>query len=211
MDILSHRGLWYKKEEKNSPEALRLTFEKGFGTETDFRDFNGQVVISHDVADESCMPARQFFEFYLQHDSSLPLALNVKADGLQSLMADLLLEYEVTNYFFFDMSVPDMLGYIRKGLKSFARLSEYEKEAILYDKIAGIWLDGFDGVWYNPDIIKSHLSAGKKVCVVSEELHGRSADTQWASLKEWGFHREQDFMLCTDLPEKAKQYFSNEK
>ena len=211
MDILSHRGLWYKNEEKNSPEALRLTFEKGFGTETDFRDFNGEVVISHDVATESCISARQFFEYYRQYDRSLPLALNVKADGLQSLMANLLTEYDISNYFFFDMSVPDMLGYVRKGLKSFARLSEYEPEAILYDKITGIWLDGFESVWYNAELIKKHLAAGKKVCVVSEELHGRNADAQWTSLKKWGLHHERDFMLCTDLPEKAKQYFSDER
>jgi hypothetical protein len=45
-------------------------------------------VIAHDVATAEAMPAHQFFEIYKQYSSNLPLAINVKSDGLQKLMRE---------------------------------------------------------------------------------------------------------------------------
>lgn len=41
MIILSHRGLWNKSSEQNTLEAFNLSFENGFGVETDLRDYGG--------------------------------------------------------------------------------------------------------------------------------------------------------------------------
>ena len=48
-NILAHRGVWGSKEEQNSRSAIKHALAGGFGIETDIRDHDGQVVLSHDV------------------------------------------------------------------------------------------------------------------------------------------------------------------
>lgn len=55
MIVLSHRGYWKNSLEKNKFVAFERSFSMGFGTETDIRDFNGELVISHDIADKDCI------------------------------------------------------------------------------------------------------------------------------------------------------------
>ena len=90
MIILSHRGYWKEANEKNLPVAFERTFSLGFGTETDIRDFKSELVISHDIADENSISAKEMFEIYNKYDNTLPLALNIKADGLQIKLKELL-------------------------------------------------------------------------------------------------------------------------
>jgi glycerophosphoryl diester phosphodiesterase len=49
MKIIAHRGMWFNKHEQNTLVAFERALENGFGIETDFRDFNGSLVISHDL------------------------------------------------------------------------------------------------------------------------------------------------------------------
>ena len=60
MEILSHRGYWKNEGEKNTKIAFERSFQLGFGTETDIRDYKGELVISHDIADSSCMKLEAF-------------------------------------------------------------------------------------------------------------------------------------------------------
>ena len=46
MIILSHRGFWKTKDEKNTITSFKRSFDCGFGTETDLRDHDGEIVIS---------------------------------------------------------------------------------------------------------------------------------------------------------------------
>ena len=48
MIILSHRGWWKTRAERNMRDAFVRSFDAGFGTETDLRDICGKIVISHD-------------------------------------------------------------------------------------------------------------------------------------------------------------------
>ena len=115
MKILSHRGYWQKTSEKNSQIAFERSFSHSFGTETDIRDRCGQLVISHDMPDESAMSVDSFFSLYKSFQCDLPLALNIKADGLQTPLQNLLLHYEILNSFVFDMAVPDLKIYLDAG------------------------------------------------------------------------------------------------
>ena len=133
MIIISHRGYWKSAQEKNTQVSFDRSFSLEFGTETDLRDRFGKLVISHDPAGESALPAEIFFSTYRQHVQDLPLALNIKADGLQKLLAAALMEYQIQNYFVFDMSVPDMIAYIKSGLRVFTRQSDYEQNLVLYE------------------------------------------------------------------------------
>ncbi len=49
MIILSHRGYWKSEEERNQEVAFHRSFDLGYGTETDIRDIQGKLVISHDM------------------------------------------------------------------------------------------------------------------------------------------------------------------
>ena len=53
----------------------------------------------------------EFLDFYNSFDSNLPLALNIKSDGLTMYIKKSLEKYQIKNYFLFDMSVPDLMEY----------------------------------------------------------------------------------------------------
>ena len=52
MKIISHRGLWRTVNEQNSLTAFSKSFSHGFGIELDVRDFNNEILISHDMPSE---------------------------------------------------------------------------------------------------------------------------------------------------------------
>ena len=60
MQVISHRGYWKTAAEKNTATAFARSFEMGFGTETDVRDLNGLLVISHDMPQHPTMTLRQY-------------------------------------------------------------------------------------------------------------------------------------------------------
>lgn len=207
MLILSHRGYWKSAQEKNTLAAFERSFSLLFGTETDLRDRGGELVISHDPARGEALPAGAFFSAYRGHAQDLPLALNIKADGLQKLLAEALLEHQIRNYFVFDMSVPDMISCIKTGLRVFTRQSEYEPEPVLYGQSQGVWIDGFTTDWVDEATIEKHLKHGKQVCLVSPDLHGRPFEDFWQSLASMPVATSPDVMLCTDHPEQARKIF----
>jgi hypothetical protein len=128
MHLIAHRGFWQIETEKNTEAAFRRAIEHGFGIETDFRDCSGKIVISHDPPTGNEMTAEDFFKCYNEYNSNVCLAINIKADGLQQEMMRLINEYHIKNYFVFDMSVCDTLGYIEHKFEVFSRISEYEHE-----------------------------------------------------------------------------------
>ncbi len=213
MEIISHRGYWKQAAEKNSMAAFVSSFESGFGTETDIRDFDGKLVISHDMPTVESPLVQDFFSAFNKHSkgAGYQLALNIKSDGLQKPLLDLLEAYRIENYFVFDMSVPDLKASIQNGLNVYSRLSEFESDLPFYQNVKGIWLDAFENTWYDSNIIRQHLDAGKKICIVSAELHKRDHIGHWKLLKKigadsWGA----DILLCTDFPELAKSFFDHE-
>ncbi len=207
MKILSHRGYWKEEAEKNTIEAMRRSFSLGFGTETDVRDYNGDLFISHDIADENAISFQKFLEIYGEYSKDLPLALNIKSDSLQLKLKEALARNKIENYFLFDMSIPDALGYLRNEVKNvFTRQSEYEKDPSFYEKANGVWLDSFEEDWFDNNLISAHLARGKMVCIVSPELHKRSHLESWKKYKF--LSTEKNLFLCTDFPEEAHEFFN---
>jgi hypothetical protein len=207
MIIISHRGYWKSAQEKNMPVAFERSFSQAFGTETDLRDRAGELVISHDPARQDALPAKEFFSAYRQHVQDLPLALNIKSDGLQKLLAAALLEHQIKNYFVFDMSVPDMIVYIKMGFRVFTRQSDFEPNPVLYEQSQGVWVDGFNTDWIDEATLEKYLKHGKQVCLVSPELHGRPFEAFWEKLARMPVTTSPDLMLCTDHPEQARKIF----
>ncbi|MGH2328079.1 hypothetical protein ACRCD5_07155 [Campylobacter taeniopygiae] len=210
MLILSHRGLWYHHHEKNTFEAFKKSFSADFGIETDLRDYKEEISVSHDMANENCLALEELFSLYVKNCKNLPLALNIKADGLQLMLKKLLDKYKISNYFVFDMSVPDALTYIDLNFNVFTRQSEYEINPSFYDKACGVWMDEFYSHWIDENTLKKHLDNNKLVCIVSPELHKRDYQKEWQEYKnmdkKYGFVDR--VMICTDYPEKAKEFFN---
>jgi glycerophosphoryl diester phosphodiesterase len=205
---LAHRGLWTLPAERNSLAAIRDAFAHGWGVETDVRDLDGALVVSHDPPGQGTLPFEVVVDEYLAHGCPGALAVNVKADGLAEMLAHALRDLERTRWFAFDMSVPDTCLYAREGLPFFTRHSDLEPVPALYAAADGVWLDDFDGGFVAQERIAEHLAAGKRVAVVSPELHGRDRERTWQHWRAWPLWDRPDVFLCTDHPTSAQEVFA---
>jgi len=213
MNIIAHRGHWLKSSEQNTESAFRRALSGNFGIETDLRDHCGEIVISHDMARDDAMQFDKFLEIYRSYDTQPMLALNIKADGLHKRLAASLLRFKIRNYFFFDMSIPDSLGYFYDKLNVFTRRSEFETGSRLDDRAMGFWLDSFELEFVEPSSIYQAITEGHSVAVVSPELHRKAHEGAWAAWRavhlDLPKSMRAQFMLCTDLPNEAEHFFLN--
>ncbi|THK35507.1 hypothetical protein EHS39_24095 [Ensifer sp. MPMI2T] len=215
MIILAHRGWWHAPHERNTLTAFDKAFAAGHGVELDVRDLNGALVISHDPPAAGALPFECVLERYAAYGAPGRLAINIKADGLCSVLVPLLQRYGVTNRaFVFDASVPDLRPYLETALPVFTRFSEVELAPAFYERCYGVWVDSFTDAPASIERAIADLARGKFVAMVSPELHKRPQAAAWA---EWsaalrraamgGLPLER-LMLCTDLPDLAQQSFA---
>lgn len=212
MKILAHRGYWNKDIEKNSPLALRTALERGYGFESDVRDYAERMVISHNIATADSQDAEEVFEWLHEFNDRYCFAINIKADGLKDILKAFFDKYSVSNYFLFDMSVPQMVEFREMGLRYFTRQSEVEPEPIMYEDAAGVWIDGFWSTdWITKELLDNHIKNGKEVCLVSPDLHGKEYYREfWKKLVEDKIDLDK-VILCTDHPDEAREYFNGKE
>ena len=204
MQIISHRGYWKSGKEKNTEIAFSRSFALNYGTETDLRDYLGNLVISHDIPNGDEIYFDEFLSLVGPEEKLL--AINIKSDGLAIPLKQAMMNYNPKNWFVFDMSIPDMKAHITVGNPVFARMSEVESQIPWFDLVKGIWLDSFDDEWFDEGFIRDLIMQGKRVCVVSPELHDRSHLKLWKSLSS--LSGNDSLILCTDLPEQAQKFFA---
>ncbi|MFS1977267.1 hypothetical protein [Vibrio splendidus] len=208
-NIIAHRGFWFDISEQNTEEAFKRALSSGFGIETDLRDRNKSLVISHDMPDLESVTFDKFLNICDQHDSQNVLALNIKADGLQAPLK----QSDIKNtHFFFDMSVPDMLGYCNQAMPVYTRYSDLETVPSLYQESEGIWLDNFSDEKLDLEALETFLKDNKKIVLVSPELHKKDESSYWSDLREFINSNPQwsdSIGLCTDYPSKARDYFND--
>jgi hypothetical protein len=180
--------------------------------ETDFRDLNGVLVVSHDPPlQNQVYTSEKLFAAYAKINSAGRIAMNVKADGLQSMLSKALKDagVPIENVFAFDMSIPDALGYLRQDFPAYTRLSEYEENPSFLDLAKGIWVDNFSGQYPQVERALALLHQGYRVALVSPEIHQRDPTECWAEINASGLHTFENFELCTDLPEQAFESFGD--
>lgn len=206
LEILAHRGWWDHLDERNSPQALKRAFAAGLGIETDLRDCAGEIVIAHDPPTPATIRWRlhDLLEAYATAGRPGTLALNIKADGLTTAVMAQLKTFGVDRYLVFDMSIPDMLQWLQAGARVFCRQSEYEPAPSLLDRSQGVWLDAFNRDWFEASVLAAHLNAGRKVAIVSPELHQRDPAVVWATLASFN---QASILLCTDRVADARRIF----
>ncbi len=216
MILLAHRGYWRSKAEQNSLAAFRDAFERGYGVELDVRDLAGQLVISHDPPIQAQLTFDDVLALQAGYPDAPVIAINIKADGLTAAVGEALARHpNARAAFCFDMSVPDALHYLRAGLPAFTRHSEYETVPSFYDRAQGIWLDAFEDPWVGPAQILAHLRAGKRVAIVSPELHRKPHEEAWGLWRSVLAEADlpaglvaRQLMLCTDFPDDARAFFA---
>lgn len=188
---------------------MRTALEKGFGVESDVRDSLRRLVISHDISDSKCLDAEKIFELLREFEDSFCFAINIKADGLKNLLKNLIENYNISNYFLFDMSIPQMIEFQELGLRFFTRQSEVEPYPNMLDKAAGLWIDGFYNTdWITENLLSQYIKNDKEICLVSPELHGRiNYKDFWERIKNFRIDFSK-IMLCTDRPDEARCFFS---
>lgn len=212
IDILAHRGFWLTKADQNSSEAIERAFEHGFGLETDVRDCDGELLISHDMPRKGqAISLGDLVALWCRYDCKPLIALNIKADGLASAIGSHFAGLPSVNWFAFDMSVPDSLAYARHGLPFLCRRSEYEGACSLEEQAAGLWMDCFQSPCVSAKSLASVPNAAR-LCIVSPELHGRPHETGWdelaSFLKACPERALDSIALCTDHPQEASAFFN---
>jgi hypothetical protein len=142
----------------------------------------GQLVLAHDPFKNG-----ENFELWLEHFQHETLILNVKEDGLEERVVEILKSKGVSDYFFLDQPFPTLRKSVFAGHPVAMRLSEYENPIDLDSiKIDWIWLDSFTGDWSYLDKHSVWLRNGKyKVCIVSPELQGRQIEDEPSRIIEY--------------------------
>lgn len=177
--------------EPNSKEAIVKAISQGFAVETDIRDCSGEVVVSHDPVSIGDFTLKDLLQIKGKY------ALNVKSDGLSPLLNEL---SSYSEYFLFDMSIPEYQKFLKSNLNVFGRISEYEG-IDQYKQAPGYWVDGFLSDWWcTPEILGELSQTDLEYVFVSPELHGRNPEITWRAFAPY-FRGSENFALCTDHPD----------
>lgn len=208
MEIITHRGFWNLKKDQNNIKALLKSLDLNYGVEFDVRDFNSNLVLSHDIPNNKSPKLEDFLKKIKNLNKYL--VINIKSDGLNIKLKRLLKKYKIKNYAVFDMSIPDTLTYVKLNIKFLLRISKYENDLSLLQKSHGIWLDQFDKNFVSYEKINFYFKLNKKIFIVSPELHGRSYIQNWRLLKNISTKiPNAKIFLCTDFPNKANRFFND--
>lgn len=157
----------------NTVEQLQ-NVPSSYGIELDIRAYKDQLILHHDPFQNG-----ELFEDLLREYKHQFIILNTKCEGMEEAILDLLKKYQITDYFFLDLSLPFLVKYMRKGEKKIAiRYSEYEPIAIanaFAGKVDWVWIDCFNDMPLTKEDY-SILKKNFKLCLVSPELQGHSLD-----------------------------------
>ena len=163
MNLISHR--------RNTIAELQAT-DIRYGVEVDIRSYGGDLVIHHDPF-VNATP----FESWLNEYNHGTLILNVKEEGLEDKLLELMRENNIDNFFFLDQSFPFLVKTASSGESRCAiRVSEFESidtALTLSGKVDWVWIDCFSKFPLDHNQYSQLKEAGYKLCLVSPELQGR--------------------------------------
>ena len=192
MQIIAHR--------RNSLEDLRNTPVQ-YGIEMDIRSFGTELVVHH----EPYTNATPFSE-WLQDFKHKTLILNVKEEGLETRVLELVHKHGIEDYFFLDQSFPFLVKTARSGERRCAvRVSEFESiqtALAISHLIDWVWVDCFTKFPLTGNEAATLQKAGLKLCLVSPELEGHDPEKGIPELRSL-LQREniQADAVCTKRPD----------
>ncbi len=191
MEIILHR--------RNTLYDLKNT-SKEFGIEIDIRSYKGQLILHHDPFIKG-----EYFSEWIKYYKHGTLILNVKEEGLENKILDILSINKINSFFFLDQSFPFIIKTLRNGEDRIAlRVSEFEsiETALnLKNKTQWIWVDMFSRFPLSKYEYKKLKEAKFKLCLVSPELQ-KLNHIKINKLKS--YLEEENISLdavCTKIPE----------
>ncbi len=157
----------------NTKDEL-LKIPKEFGVEVDIRTKGKQLIMHHDPFKDG-----EDFEDWLEVYQHEILILNVKEEGLEDRLIELMGKYNIDDYFFLDQSFPFLIKTSNNHEKRCAvRVSEFESidtAITLANKVDWVWVDCFTHFPLTTDQAEKLQTELKfKLCFVSPELQGRT-------------------------------------
>ena len=175
MEIIIHR--------RNSVEDLKAT-QKNYGVEVDIRSSSKKLIVSHDPFMQDI-----FFEKWLNSFCHGTLIINIKEEGLESRILELLREHRIKNFFFLDQTFPFLVKH--SGLlnrQCAVRFSEFESidtvvKAAQFARWT--WVDYFTRFPLTFDYYNILKELKYKICLVSPELHGHNPDKYIPELRSY--------------------------
>jgi hypothetical protein len=155
----------------SSEQANSIPVE--YGIEFDLRDSNNKIIVTHDPFTQG-----EEFEEFLSKLSNRFLIVNIKSEGIEIGVLELLKKYKFEDFFLLDCSFPSIVKLSKLGEKRIAlRFSEYENFVNVIDnkdKISWVWVDCFSEFPLTKHLEEVFHIHGLKICVVSPELQGQS-------------------------------------
>jgi glycerophosphoryl diester phosphodiesterase len=221
-NILAHRANLAGPHSvvENSLEACARALEAGFGLETDLRrDSIGAFYISHDPHPRTTANSLEAYsELFAKHPSA-ELAINVKELGYEPALVELMKSGRLGTrgfYFDFELLEPATPGGAQRKIRSLpggagirlaSRLSDHGETLAQCLSIPAeiVWADEFDKLWLTAQEVEMVRAAGRRLFVISPELHGFDAAARkrrWADFKDWGVDG-----VCTDFALEAREFF----
>lgn len=168
MKIIAHRI--------NSSQELCYVPVKN-GVEVDIRSKGERLIIHHDPFVDG-----EDFNDWISAYRHGTLILNVKEEGLESRLIELMRSHGIEDYFFLDQSFPFLIKWAKLGERRCAvRVSEYESietALTLAGKVDWVWVDCFTQFPLSTGDASRLKQAGFKLCLVSPELQGRDAASE---------------------------------
>jgi len=207
---------------ENSPGACARALEAGFGLETDLRrDAAGVFYISHDPLPRTPSNSLAVYSELFANHPWAELAINVKELGYKPALVELMNSGRLGGrafYFDFELLEPSTPGAAQRKIKSLpdgagirmaARLSDRGETLAQCLAIPAeiVWADEFDKLWLTAQEAEMVRAAGRRLFVISPELHGFDAAARkrrWADFKAWGVDG-----VCTDFALEAREFFGD--
>lgn len=176
-----------------------------YGVEVDIRSFGERLIIHHDAFVEG-----EDLIHWLDHYRHGTLLLNVKEEGLEQRLLDLMKKKGIEDFFFLDQSFPFLIKTANQGERRCAlRISEYEcidTALTLAGKIDWVWVDCFTQFPLSGEEAQRLRQAGFKLCLVSPELQHRTAPEEIPKLRallaDRGIVAD---AVCTKMPERWRE------
>ncbi len=148
------------------------------GVEVDVRPWGRGLIMHHDPFVQG-----EDFEDLVRRYSHSMLLVNVKSEGIEAEVIDLLQRYGIRDYFLLDLSFPMVMKYVGKGFTKLAlRFSEYESAETclnLAGRAEWVFIDNFTRLPFD-DARFGRIRDKFRLCIVSPELLRREAELEEA-------------------------------
>lgn len=175
-----------------------------YGVEVDIRTYKNKLVCSHDPL----IKGESFKNWLKSYNHSFIIA-NIKEEGIEEEVIQLIENNNISNYFLLDVSFPFLHKLTKKNRLTnnfIYRISDYEKlcpDFVINNSIKWIWIDAF--ISFPEEDLNKVYELQKnheiKICMVSPELHlDRNEEINNALLTKIKFLDVKYDLVCTKNP-----------